>query len=67
MDFSTLGHTGLLVSKLCFGTMTFGDGRGLFKMIGAQGQGEADALIKMSIEAGIKFFDTPVLFSNPIA
>jgi aryl-alcohol dehydrogenase-like predicted oxidoreductase len=25
MDYTTLGHTGLLVSKLCFGTMTFGE------------------------------------------
>jgi hypothetical protein len=36
MDYTTLGRTGLLVSRLCFGTMTFGDGRGLFKAIGAQ-------------------------------
>lgn len=27
MEYATLGNTGLLVSKLCFGTMTFGDGR----------------------------------------
>ena len=33
MESATLGNTGLLVSKLCFGTMTFGDGRGLFKAI----------------------------------
>ena len=26
MEYATLGNTGLLVSKLCFGTMTFGDG-----------------------------------------
>ena len=31
MDYATLGNTGLLVSKLCIGTMTFGDVRGLFK------------------------------------
>jgi hypothetical protein len=29
----TLGNTGLLVSKLCCGAMTFGDGRGIFKAI----------------------------------
>ena len=33
MEYATLGNTGLLVSKLCFGTMTFGDGRGLFEAI----------------------------------
>jgi aryl-alcohol dehydrogenase-like predicted oxidoreductase len=38
MEYTTLGNTGLLVSKLCFGTMTFGDGRGTFKAISAVGQ-----------------------------
>src|ERR1700690_2928688 len=58
MEYATLGNTGLLVSKLCFGTMTFGDGRGLFKAISTVGQAEADELIKTSIEGGINFFDT---------
>jgi aryl-alcohol dehydrogenase-like predicted oxidoreductase len=64
MDYTTLGRTGLLVSRLCFGTMTFGDGRGLFKMIGAQGQAEADALVRTSIEAGINFFDTADVYTE---
>jgi aryl-alcohol dehydrogenase-like predicted oxidoreductase len=58
MEYATLGNTGLLVSKLCFGTMTFGDGRGLFKAISAVGQAGADELVKMSIDGGINFFDT---------
>src|ERR1700694_5440383 len=58
MKYVTLGNTGLLVSKLCFGTMTFGDGRGLFKAISAVGQSEADELVTMSIDGGINFFDT---------
>src|SRR6202046_123920 len=58
MEYSTLGNTGLLVSKLCFGTMTFGDGRGLFKGISTVGQAGADELVKTSIEGGINFFDT---------
>ena len=58
MEYATLGNTGLLVSKLCFGTMTFGDGRGLFKVISGVGQAEADELVKTSIEGGINFFDT---------
>jgi hypothetical protein len=37
MEYATLGNTGLMVSKLCFGTMTFGDGRGLFKAISGVG------------------------------
>src|SRR5258707_12091604 len=58
MEYATLGNTGLLVSKLCFGTMTFGDGRGIFKAISAVGQAGADELVKTSIEGGINFFDT---------
>jgi aryl-alcohol dehydrogenase-like predicted oxidoreductase len=58
MEYATLGNTGLLVSKLCFGTMTFGDGRGLFKAISAVGQAGADELVKTSIDGGINFFDT---------
>jgi aryl-alcohol dehydrogenase-like predicted oxidoreductase len=58
MEYATLGNTGLLVSKLCFGTMTFGDGRGLFKGISAVGQAEADELVEVSIDGGINFFDT---------
>src|ERR1700688_3678254 len=58
MEYATLGNTGLLVSKLCFGTMTFGDGRGLFKAISAVGQAGADELVKTSIDGGINFLDT---------
>src|ERR1700681_3531300 len=58
MEYATLGNTGLLVSKLCFGTMTFGDGRGLFKAISGVGQAGADELVKTSIDRGINFFDT---------
>jgi aryl-alcohol dehydrogenase-like predicted oxidoreductase len=58
MKYATLGNTGLLISKLCFGTMTFGDGRGLFKAISAVGQAGADELVKTSIDGGINFFDT---------
>src|SRR5580658_2726780 len=64
MKYATLGNTGLLVSKLCFGTMTFGDGRGIFKAIGAVGQAAADELVKTSIEAGINFFDTADVYSE---
>src|SRR5277367_5499005 len=58
MEYTTLGNTGLLVSKLCFGTMTFGDGRGLFKSISTVGQAGADELVRTAIDGGINFFDT---------
>src|ERR1700678_2296116 len=64
MEYTTLGNTGLLVLKLCFGTMTFGDGRGIFKAIGAQGQAEADTLVKTSMDGGINFFDTADVYTE---
>ena len=64
MKYATLGNTGLQVSKLCFGTMTFGDGRGVFKAIGAVGQEAADELVKTSIESGINFFDTADVYTE---
>src|SRR3984885_8165857 len=64
MKYATLGNTGLLVSKLCFGTMTFGDGKGMFKAIGAVVQVGADELVKTSIESGINFFDTADVYAQ---
>src|ERR1700723_475841 len=64
MHYKTLGNTGLQVSTLCFGTMTFGDGRGFFKVIGAVGQEGADELVKASIDGGINFFDTADVYSE---
>ncbi len=64
MEFATLGNTGLLVSKLCFGTMTFGDGSGLFKLIGAVGQAGADEVVRKSVDGGINFFDTADVYTE---
>jgi aryl-alcohol dehydrogenase-like predicted oxidoreductase len=58
MQYATLGNTGLLVSKLCFGAMTFGDGRELFKAIRTVEPARADELVKTSIDIGINFLDT---------
>ena len=64
MQYKTLGDTGLLVSTLCFGTMTFHGGTGLFRAIGTVDQAGADQLIKASIEGGINFFDTADVYSE---
>jgi aryl-alcohol dehydrogenase-like predicted oxidoreductase len=64
MQYRTLGNTGLLVSRLCLGTMTFGHGEGLYKAIGAVGQEEADELVKAAIDSGINFFDTADVYSQ---
>jgi aryl-alcohol dehydrogenase-like predicted oxidoreductase len=64
MEYKTLGNTGLLVSNLCLGTMTFGGSGGIWKAIGSVDQTGADGLIKASIEAGINFFDTADVYSD---
>jgi len=64
MDYKTLGNTGLLVSRLCLGTMTFSDGTGVYKHIGNVDQSGADTLVKASIDAGINFFDTADIYSH---
>jgi aryl-alcohol dehydrogenase-like predicted oxidoreductase len=63
MKYKTLGDTGLLVSTLCLGTMTFSGGQGIYKLIGNIDQKSADDLVKASIEAGINFFDTADVYS----
>ncbi|RKG94403.1 aldo/keto reductase [Corallococcus sp. CA053C] len=62
MHYRPLGRTGLFVSELCFGAMTFG-GEGFWKNIGQQGQAEADALVGRCLDAGINFFDTANVYS----
>ena len=62
MNYRALGRTGLRVSELCFGTMTFG-GEGMFKAIGSTEQAEADRLVGVCIDAGINFFDTANVYS----
>lgn len=64
MKYKTLGDTGLLVSTLCFGAMTFHGGEGLFKFMGGTQQDEADELIKKCIDKGINFFDTADVYSE---
>ncbi len=63
MKYNFLGKTGLKVSELCLGTMTFG-GKGLFKAVGSLGQESVDALVKRSIDAGINFIDTANVYSE---
>jgi aryl-alcohol dehydrogenase-like predicted oxidoreductase len=63
MKYKNLGRTGLLVSELCFGTMTFG-GKGFWSAIGQLPQSIADDLIARVLEAGINFIDTADIYSE---
>jgi aryl-alcohol dehydrogenase-like predicted oxidoreductase len=63
MKYNQLGRTGLLVSELCFGTMTFG-GKGFWSAIGRLPQDAADDLIGRVLEAGVNFIDTANVYSE---
>ncbi len=62
MRYNRLGSTGLFVSELCLGTMTFG-ASGQYKFMGTVEQAGADDLLGRAIEAGINFIDTADTYS----
>ena len=63
MRYNPLGKTGLFVSELCLGAMTFG-GKGFWEAIGKLGGKEAEALIGTSLDAGVNFIDTADVYSE---
>lgn len=66
MKYNLLGNTGLKVSALCLGTMTFG-GKGWAKLIGSLGQQAVDDIVKRSLDAGINFIDTANVYSEGLS
>ncbi|MDV2986392.1 UNVERIFIED_CONTAM: aldo/keto reductase [Methylobacteriaceae bacterium AG10] len=64
MRMRPLGRSGLFVSELCLGTMTFGGSEGLWGQIGRLGQDEADTLVKTALDAGINFIDTANVYAG---
>src|SRR5580698_6461895 len=63
MLYSQLGNTGTFVSRLCFGTMTFGGTGTIYEAIGGLTQESADALVAQSLDAGVNFFDTANVYA----
>jgi aryl-alcohol dehydrogenase-like predicted oxidoreductase len=57
------GNTGLFVSELCLGTMTFGEG-GMWTNIGGLKQADADKLVGRALDAGINFIDTADVYAD---
>lgn len=62
MKYNFLGNTGLVVSELCFGTMTFG-GTGYWENIGRVQQNEVNQLMRVVVDSGINFIDTANVYS----
>jgi aryl-alcohol dehydrogenase-like predicted oxidoreductase len=66
MRYRKLGRTGLAVSEICLGTMTFG-GDGFWKVIGALEQDASTKLVKTAFDKGVTFIDTANVYSNGLS
>ena len=64
MKYRVLGDTGVFVSELCLGAMTFG-GRGqMWEVIGGMEQNAVDEMVARALNAGINFIDTADVYSS---
>jgi aryl-alcohol dehydrogenase-like predicted oxidoreductase len=66
MQYNRLGNTGLLVSEICLGTMTFG-GKGFWTAVGSLDQSVADNLVARALDAGVNFLDTADVYSEGLS
>src|SRR4051812_14322906 len=64
MRFRKLGNTGLIVSEMCLGAMTFGSGEGMWATVAGVSQESVTDLIKTAFDRGINFIDTADFYSN---
>src|SRR5580692_257763 len=64
MRMKKFGNTGLVVSELCLGAMTFGGTEGIWAQIASLGQAQADELVKSAFDGGVNFFDTANVYSG---
>jgi aryl-alcohol dehydrogenase-like predicted oxidoreductase len=63
MRYNPLGRTGLYVSEMCLGTMTFG-GQGIYRAIGQVGDQDAERIVASALDAGVNFIDTANVYSD---
>jgi len=63
MRYRAFGRTGLYVSELSLGTMTFG-GKGFWQAIGTLGAAEAEVLVGTALDAGVNLIDTADVYSD---
>ncbi|MBK6008517.1 aldo/keto reductase [Ramlibacter ginsenosidimutans] len=67
MRLAPLGRTGLFVSQLCLGTMTFGGSDGMWGKIGTLQQSDAERLVGQALDAGINFIDTADVYAGGVS
>ena len=66
MRYRKLGRTGLIVSDICLGTMTFG-GDGFWRVVGALDQPAARDLVRAACDQGVNFFDSANVYANGLS
>ena len=64
MRYNRLGKTGLFVSELCLGTMTFGQAGGRYAAASGVNQETVDSILRRAIDAGINFIDTANVYAD---
>jgi aryl-alcohol dehydrogenase-like predicted oxidoreductase len=64
MRYRLLGQTGLYVSELCLGTMTYGGNGGIWETIGNLQQDAVNEQVRFAVDAGINFIDTANVYST---
>ena len=62
MRYRLIGSTGLYVSEICLGTMTFGN-QGFWSVMGGLGQPEVNQIVKTAFDQGVNFIDTANVYS----
>ena len=67
MRHKPLGRTGLFVSELCLGTMTFGGSSGIWSQIGRLQQADSERLVGQALDAGINFIDTADVYAGGVS
>src|SRR6188472_4355159 len=64
MRYNQFGNTGLIVSELCLGAMTFGTNPGRFGQIHGLDQDASTAMVRQALDAGINFIDTANVYTT---
>jgi len=64
MTYTRMGNSGLVVSRMCFGTMTFNHGSEWIPGVAKVGQKDATKMVHHALDAGVNFFDTADGYSS---
>src|SRR5438067_8813603 len=64
MQYTTLGNTGLVVSRMAFGAMTFSSGNRDLPALYKVEESVADRLVGQALDAGVNFFDTANVYAR---